>query len=363
MSTAISNVSMGGAVLTAVEAVVSAGAESLSVADAGSKEAFLDAWTRTFAEHARLLHMNGDQLTAPIVMVYVPHWAEFGKKAVWKRKAMLGARPSDLLAGTLGVGRLEVGAFVCPSLLSDTDKVTEVIELEGLSDYLTIALMSTSSLWIWPDGINAETEPYRHDIGNSEVVKNLDHLDSELKRFYEHSARQTKKWWLDRGKRIAVDKTESVVQNDLLQFLIGAYSERAKVREEITSGNGRMDITLVPFNHMDSSAVLELKVTKDFATPREETKTPTGRSLNENIDWAISGVAQTAAYRDHEKLSGAFLCVYDFCSGNLNSIEEAIKNAAMPHNVYGRRYWITVSHEEHRMERYPLAVTSPSSVA
>jgi hypothetical protein len=99
--------------------------------------------------------------------------------------------------------------------------------------------------------------------------------------------------------------------------------------------------------------VLELKVTRDFLTPQLGTVKPNAISLQDNIDWAKSGVSQTAAYRDDETLDAAYLCVYDFCANNREEISKAIVEASAPYNVIAKRYWITASHKEHRTDRYP----------
>ena len=92
-------------------------------------------------------------------------------------------------------------------------------------------------------------------------------------------------------------------------------------------------------------------------TPALPGATPTKFSQKEKEDWACSGVQQTAAYRDHERLDGAFLCLYDFCAGNSPAIAAVVKVHAMKYNVLHRHYWITASHKEHREDRYPLDKT------
>lgn len=356
--------SLGGAVLSAVDAVVNAAADALSVADAGTREAFLDSWTRTLVDHASLLRLKGEQLVAPVVLVYVPNWAVVGKQLGWQRLPMLGSRSADPLAGYLGVGTLEVGVCVKPEPVSDTHSATRVLEEAGLGACLTIALLSSSELCIWPHGIHSESTPFHRKLEDVKVAMGLDALDKNLNEFYETVARQTRTWWLDSKQRIAVANTEAVVQRDLWLFLLGAYAERAKVKQEMWSGNGRTDLTLMPYSSTDSSAVLELKTTKDVATPQKEGTKPTSINQKTNIDWAISGVAQTAGYRDHEKFDGAYLCVYDFCAGNLLELEDAIQTAASQYSVHGRRYWITASNEEHRKDRYPLkASNDPMALA
>lgn len=61
---------LGGALKAAVDAVVSNGAAVISVADAGTQAAFLDAWTRALTAHARYLRSKGERLAAPVALVY-----------------------------------------------------------------------------------------------------------------------------------------------------------------------------------------------------------------------------------------------------------------------------------------------------
>lgn len=348
---------LGGANQQAVAAVVSNGAAVVSVADVGTKESFLDAWTRRLADHARLLRIKGEALTHPVVLVYVANWATVGKDLGWVRRPMLGSRVADPLSGTFGVGALNAGAFTKPEPVLDAKDVEQTISQAGLGGYLTIALMSTSELWIWMQGLDAGTQPFQKPLDDALVVLNLQTLDDKLNEFYEQVARQTVTWWKDAKKRITVSPPEAIVQHDLWLYLLGAYADRAKVKQEVDIGNGRADLTLTPdpSRTQDCSAIFELKVTRDYHTPKPGTKIPTKISLAENVAWAISGVQQTAAYRDHEKLDGAFLCVYDFCAGNLADLEKSVQDASVQLQVIGRRYWITASNEEHRKDRFPLS--------
>lgn len=345
---------LGGANQQAVAAVVSNGAAVVSVADVGTKESFLDAWTRRLADHARLLRAKGESLEHPIVLIFVPDWAKVGKDLGWVRRPMLGSRVADALSGTLGVGALNVGAFTRPQQISDVNDVEQAIEQADLGDCLTIALMSTTELWIWMQGLNAGIQPFQKLLDDAPVVVSLDTLDDKLSEFYEKVARQTQNWWMDAKERITVSSPEGVVQQHLWLYLLGAYADRAKVKPEEKIGNGRADLTFTPDYSSDSSAVFELKVTRDCYTPKPGTTTPTKIGLNDNVKWAVSGVQQTHAYREHEKLDGAFLCVYDFCAGNRQEIEQAVQDASIQLNVIGRRYWITASNEEHRKDRFPL---------
>lgn len=347
---------LGGANQQAVAAVVSNGAAVVSVADVGTKESFLDTWTRRLADHARLLRTKGEALAHPVVLVYVPDWAKVGKDLGWVRRPMLGSRIADPLSGTFGVGALNAGAFTRPQPVLDVNDVERTIAQAGLGGCLTIALMSTTELWIWMQGLDAGTQPLQKPLDDALVVLDLQTLDDKLSEFYEQVARQTVTWWKDATKRITVSPPEAIVQNDLWLYLLGAYADRAKVKQEIGIGNGRADLTLMPdpCRTLDSSAVFELKVTRDCHTPKPGTKTLTKIGLAANMAWVASGVQQTAAYRDHEKLDGAFLCVYDFCAGNRPELEKAVQDASVQLQVIGRRYWITASNEEHRKDRFPL---------
>jgi hypothetical protein len=345
---------LGGALKAAVDAVVKKGAAGLSVADAGTRAAFLDAWARTLTEHARYLRSKGENLSAPVVLVHAENCADVGERLGWTRRPMLGGAPTDPFAGTLAVGTGEIGAYVKPERLQDTNVMTDAIGAASLGSFLTLALLSTSVLVIWPEGVDSDVSPeIRRELDDVPMALDLAALDQALHQFYERSARQSRTWWKNRTKRITVERPEGVVQNDLMFFLLGKYSEVVRVKPETVIGHGRADIVVTPMKANLASAVLELKVTRDFLTPQPGTVTPARRSLQENIEWAKSGVSQTAAYRDDETLDAAYLCVYDFCAGNREEISRAIEAAAAPYNVIAKRYWITASHKEHRTDRYP----------
>ncbi|MGN7875671.1 hypothetical protein ACTJKJ_19110 [Roseateles sp. 22389] len=345
---------LGGAVKAALDAVVENGAAGLSVADAGTEEAFLDAWTRTLTAHARYLRAKGECLSGPVAVIYSDDCAEVGARLAWASKPMLGGSPADPLGGTLAVGTGEIGGYVKPVRLTDTDTVTAAIRDAGLGTSLTVVLLSEASMVIWPRGLDSEVLPFRKELDDAPVVLDLAALDHSLEMFYERAARQSRTWWKDRSKRITVEEPESEVQHDLWNFLLGKFSDVARVKKETTIGHGRADITVTPIKPDHASAVLELKVTRDFRTPKPGSVKAIPISLKANIDWAQSGVAQTAAYRDDESFEAAYLCVYDFCAGKKLAMEKAIQDAAAPYNVIAKRYWITASHEEHRSDRYPL---------
>lgn len=354
---------LGGARKGAVDAVIKDGAKELSVADAGTDASFLDAWTRTLTSHARYLRGKGLDLSAPVVVAYAENCADVGESLGWIRRPMHGGSPTDPLAGTLGVGAAEIGAYLRQAPVVDSSAATDAIQAAGLGSSLTIALLSTTMLVIWPEGIDSKVSPrIQRELDDAPVVLDLAALEHQLGLFYETTARQTTSWWEDAKARITVAKPEGVVQNDLLRFLLGKFAEVARVKVETRIGNGRSDVTLTPRQPNTISAVLELKVTRDFMTPKPGTVNPTPISLKDNIEWARSGVAQTAAYRDDDGMDVAYLCVYDFCAGNREEISQGIKEAADPYGVLPRCYWITASHKEHREDRYPDPPLKPLDV-
>lgn len=348
----------GGALDSALEEVAKAAASSISVADACTRDTFLDAWSRTLSEHARHLRRSGAFLQAPVVLAYVADTGSFAKQHVdWQRKAMLGASHLDNFAGVLAVGTASVGGYVHPRTLADMDAFEAELRHYGLQIAPTVVLASETKLLIWPEGIDGKSNPFEKKLDDSAIVVNLDTIDRVLQRFDVAVARQNTAWWTKATLRTTVERPEAAVQDALWIFLLGMFSEVARIRKEDVSGNGRSDITVLPSKggERDQSAVLELKTLRDVRTPtKDPNATPIKISLQQNIDWACSGVQQTAAYRDHEQLDGAFLCLYDFCAGNSNKVEEAVAPHAHQYNVLARRYWITASHEEYRKHFYPL---------
>ena len=349
----------GGALDSALEEVAKSAASSISVADACTRETFLDGWSRTLSDHARHLRRNSMVLQAPVVLAYLTDTGGFAKQHVdWQRKTMLGASHLGNFAGILAVGTASVGGYVHPQSLADMDAFEAELHRCGLQAAPTIVLASETKLLIWPDGIDCGSSPFEKDLDDSTIVISLDAIDRVLQRFDVAVARQNTAWWKKASLRTTVERPEAAVQDTLWIFLLGKFSEVARIRKEDVSGNGRSDITVLPSKGgaQDQSAVLELKTLRDVRTPtKNPDATPSKISLQENIDWACSGVQQTAAYRDHEQLDGAFLCLYDFCAGNSSKVEEAVAPHALQYNVIARRYWITASHEEYRKHFYPLA--------
>ncbi len=346
----------GGAIEAALKKVTQSAASSISVANAGTREAFLDAWLRTLSDYAKYLRSSSQILAAPVLLIYVPDTSAFGKLHQWEQRSMLGSSHRDDFTGILAVGTGEVGARVHPTRLTDTEAFEREIRLVGLQSAPTIALMTESKLVVWPDGIDAEPSPFDSTLSNGTAVIDLNAIDNHLTCFYEEVGRQTKQWWQNCTLRTTVDSPESTVQYALWVYLLGQFGRNARIKIEENIGNGRADITIVPIhtNNTDQSAVLELKTLRDVRTPKTIGATPTKISVKENIKWACSGIQQTVAYRDDNKMDGAFLCLYDFCAGNTTDVDEVVKPSAEHYNIRYRRYWITASHQEHRADRYPL---------
>ena len=347
----------GGALSKALEQVASSGSMNISVADACTVESFIAGWVNTLSAHAKHLRNKGTTLQAPAVFVYVDSVGEFAKlHAGWTRKQTLGASPLDGFSGVLGVGKATIGCYASPATLPDMSSFDEELQSNGLQTAPAIALVSESRLIIWANGICSDQ--------HIEVVLNddikpvtLTSIDSELSYFDAEFVRDNTTWWKNRNLRCTVENPEAAVQNDLWVYLSTVFREVALVRKEEDSANGRRDLTIYPTtkNPLDHKAILELKTLRDVRTPKELTDKPLPRrSLKENIDWASSGVQQAVAYRDKEKADGAFLCLYDFCAGNVMDVENAVRPHAEKYGVLMRRYWISGSHEESRKHSYPI---------
>lgn len=358
MSSDVAKHPFGGALIEAVQAVEAQGGAALSVDAAGTKFAFLDGWTRALTAYARRLRSAGTHLSAPVMLVYVEDTGKFAASTGWKTNPLLGTAPTDNLAGLLAAGTAECGGCVYPQRLSETSDFAAEAERVGLGRSLTIALTGTTCLYVWPEGILAGKQPNAVDLSEAPTVIDLAKIELELDRFYYQEARQSTKWWRDADQRITVNQPERAVQDTLRLFLGARLYEVAKVREEIVSGNGRMDITIEATNGCVLSAVLELKTVRDLRTPQRAGNTPIPISLKTNVRWAQSGVQQAAAYRDKEQFTNAFLCLYDFCKTQGSSIEAKVAVPAARYSVRVKRYWITASHDEHRNSAYPIAPLS-----
>lgn len=346
----------GGAKDAVLEQVANAAGSSISIADIGSTEAFIDGWIAALSGYAKHLISQNGELKAPVCITYVSDVGEFGREYSWQRRSTLGTSSQEDIQGVLAVATGPFGAYVYPHKLSDVGEIEEQITNSGLQDRPTLILTSVTRLLIWPRGLGSDTQPIQCQLDDTATSIDLGAIDHQLTRFYEVVARQTTGWWKKATERITVKSPETTVQDDLWIFLAGIYADIARVKKEYGSGNGRTDITILPsrVGHSDQSAVLELKTIRDVRTPEKETTKPTKIPKSKNIEWACSGVQQTAAYRDHEKLDGAFLCVYDFCQSIGQEVMRAVEPHAIKYDVLARHYWITSSHEEHRDDRYPL---------
>lgn len=347
----------GGANKALLDHVAKSAAASISVADAGSREAFLDAWAQTLSEHARHLRSVGKQLAAPVVLVHVDDTGIFCRKHDgWIARSLLGTSPRDPYEGTLAVGTGGTGGAEHPNRFADTRSVEDEIRRVGLQRAPTIALFTESRLHVWPEGIDGDVDPYQRGLDGGPVVLNLNSIDRDLNHFHEVIARQTRAWWKNAHLRVTVDNPEAAVQYALWVFLMAKYSHVARIKTEETIGNGRSDITAYPLDTSggNQSAVLELKALRQVRTPKQNTTKPKKISESDNIKWAGSGLQQTATYRDDNKMNGAFLCLYDFCEGDNDAVLKAVTPSANQYGIIARRYWITASHAEHREQRYPL---------
>lgn len=331
------------------------GAAAISVADAGTRESFLNAWVEHLSEHARHLRANGKTLGAPVALVYVPDTGAHARDHGWKLSAMLGVSEREEMAGKLAVGSSEVGGCTHPTLFQDLDMLEDAIRAAGLGDSPTVVLATELRLVVWGHGVNGG-QPSISDLGGGAVMVDLKAIEQELERFYEGVARQTTTWWKKASERITVERPEARVQYDLWIWLMSKFSFAARVRQEDKVGNGRTDLTIVPLDTSggNQSAVLELKTVRDVRTPQSAGAKLIKLTAKENADWATSGLQQTATYRDDLKMNGAFLCVYDFCAGDGKALMAVIDPIAGTFQVVARRFWITASHEEHRKDRYPL---------
>ncbi len=348
----------GGAINKALEQVANSAIPSVSVADACTRESFIASWSRTLSEHAKELRQKGTSLQAPVVIVYLNSTGEFAKlHGNWIHRGMFGASHLDKFAGVLAVGTASIGCYTHPTVLQDMSLFETELRAYDLQTSPTVVLVSNTKLVVWPEGIDSQHNPQEIPLSDNKVVVNLDAIDAALAQFYKSVAQQNTKWWKDRTFRTTVEQPEATVQGDLWLYLTGTFAAVALIRMEEVSGNGRRDITVYPIakNPDAQGAVLELKTLRDVRTPvKDPNSTPTKISLQENIDWACSGVQQSAAYRDSENLDGAFLCLYDFCAGNIKDVENAVAPHALQYNVIPRRYWITASHEEYRKHFFPL---------
>lgn len=365
MTTASSKPFGGASAQLLAQVAQTTGAAAISVADAGTKESFLNAWVEHLSEHAQYLRVNGKTLSAPVALVYVPDTGAHGRDHGWKLSAMLGVSERQEMAGKLVAGSGETGGCLHPTLFQDLEALEDAIRGAGLGNSPTIVLATELRLVVWGHGVDDGGQPSINELGGGSVTVDLKAIEQELDRFYEGVARQTTTWWKKASERITVEKPEGRVQYDLWIWLMSKFSVAARVRQEDKIGNGRTDLTIFPLDTSggNQSAVLELKTVRDVRTPMKANTTPSKISQQDNTDWATSGLQQTATYRDDLKMNGAFLCVYDFCAGDGKALMDVVEPIASTFKVVARRFWITASHEEHRKDRNPLPAPQPQPQA
>lgn len=344
----------GGAVQAAVDAAASGGGQTISVADAGSSIAFLDSWVRILGAYARRLREANQSLSAPVMLAHVDDSGKFALETSWAVNPLLGMSVADDLAGILAVGTAEFGACLNPVRLHQTSEFYAAIKGAGIGTAMTLALMDVNTLYIWPEGVDGDARPQKHLLGGGAAAVDATAIEKGLDFFYAEEARDRAAWWRDTKSRITVDGPERAVQEVLRVFLMGRFAERAKVREEIVSGNGRMDITVQAVNGGNFAAVLELKTSRDVRTPKRAGNKPIRIPPKTNIRWAKSGVQQAAAYRDREHFQDAFMCLYDFSKSQGSDIVAAIALPAALYKVRVKHYLIYASHEELRDTLYPV---------
>ena len=340
------------------------GSEVLSIADADSREAFLDAWTRTLSTHAKRMREKNLDLNAPFVVVQVEDCSIQSSNGAWGSRATLGAAPHDNYNGLLTIANSGVGGYVYNKALSTPEAFETALKHEGLDNRPTMMLATPNKLLIWPDGIAAMQKPLERELSDASVVINADSIDHQLGRFYDLIARQCTRWWQDSSLYITKEGPEGLVQIELWGFLICFFGDFARVKLEEKIGNGRSDITVWPHDTRapNGSAVLELKTIRDCRTPKNKGAKTKPAKITEkmNLDWALAGVQQTASYRDTEKMSAAFLCVYDFRKKDCKLIDEKIEPTVKAYAVISRRFWIAASHNAHATKNYPIVAQSTS---
>lgn len=347
---------LGGAREDALKRVIAKSPERLSVGDAGSVEAFIDAWGQYLDRHARHLRALKKVLTAPVFVVHVDDCDAVGSSLSWRRRSTLGTSEADQLDGVVAIANSATGGFARAPACCALAECEDVIRAAGLNSRPTIMLSSVSKLIVWPNGIEGDAPPIEREFDDAGIVVDIAAIDSCLSEFYEEVARQNTYWWRDAKNYVTKGRPEFLVQHDLHLYLIAKLISAARVKEEYRIGNGRADLTIWPRKNdgTHQSAVLELKAIRQYEAPRDEASKPSPISRKESLDWACSGIQQTAAYRDDEQMDAAFLCVFDFRSENDKTLDDAISPIALTYKVLNRRYWITGSHKAHREDRYPL---------
>lgn len=347
------NFDFGGANTNAITRASNKAAANLSVANAGTVHAFMDMWVQKLSNYAKELKSSQKMLDAPVTLIYVENCQEYGSKLGWRPRPMLGTNPKDNLAGTLALVT-DIGGYALEESLSQTDEIENKLRTANLNFFPTLMLSSLTTMHFWPNGIDGD-HAIQRDL-QDEIVINLDMLNIQLDRFYEHRAKLGLGWWKNSTKFITKDNPERLVQDALWTFLLGQLADDARIKVEETIDNARADITIRPRikSSESKSCVMELKTIRSFRTPENDQNDPTKISFKDNCDWACAGVQQTVAYKDTESLDIAFLCVYDFREADDATIDTHINVAAQKYNVINKRYWIANSHKVYREKEYPL---------
>lgn len=342
---------LGGAASNAIQKALNNASKSLSVADAGSFESFLNRWIPILSTHARKLRSEGNPFIGPVTIIHVLDSAAEGNRLSWERKSFLGTNSSDELSGLLAVVT-EIGGYANRTKFIKFDQLESEIRLSKLCSYPALMLSDLNHLFLWPNGIDSSDciEIELHDDYEIDEHK----IDRLLQSFYDHRAKQGLYWWKDASKFITAENPEKLVQLDLWAFML-QLAETARVVIEAPVDSGRADVTIRPRSPSvnSKSCVLELKTIRSFHTPTTS-KPATKIADSQNESWACSGVQQAAAYRDAESLDLAFLCVYDFRKLNDPDIDLEIQKNATLYNVFNRRYWISSTHKAYRASAYPL---------
>lgn len=348
----------GGALKAAIQRTEEEGADTLSVDDAGSAVAFLDAWSNKLVAYAHRLKMSGRQLQAPVVLLYTPDTTEFAKAQNWSLNPFFGTAPTDELEGLLAVATYDAGGAHHPVRQTQTAGFLAEIEKAGLGACLTIALMDLDTIYVWMAGVQGSARHTTRKIEPPGAKISLAGIKAALDSFYDEEGKDCKAWWSDTKLRITVDQPERAVQTPMRVWLVAKLSGVARVREEQNSGNGRMDITIVPKHGGAVSAVLELK------TIRERRRRLNGgnRAISERVNtrWAKSGVQQAASYRDREQMNEAILCIYDFCKSQGGTVEASLDTAANHFGVHVYRYWVSATSDEYREAFHALPAEEAS---
>jgi hypothetical protein len=361
--TAAQKTTVGGASTALLDATASDAASSVSIADVETREGFLDAWAKTLSEHAAFLRAKKKTLTAPVIVVFVPDTGAFSKQAAWRPNAMLGASPRDEFSGMLIAATGGVGGCSPDKTFTQTSEFASALISNSLGKSLTIGLMTESKMLVWPDGVESnETKPYERPIGGKAQAVDVTTIQAELHNFYLADVRQSKRFWVDPVKRIAVDRAEGKIQDRLWLYLVARLSDVARIKQEEEIGNGRADITIYPIdtNAPNQSAVLELKTIRQMMTPKPGKTEFRKIAHRARVRWIRKGLQQSEGYRTHNKMDAALVCLYDFCEGNTDAVVNDLASWFAKYNVIPLRYWVTASNDEAREDSVPIPADGAS---